>query len=374
MFHSFIRLSSNGFLNDSFIESPAIDKSKQINDNNTNTASVKSDFNFNPSSLPTILEKRESSGENSANRNSTSRKLKYDEPSEQILEKKELDRPKISLFSKIQSNDTTKKLSETVTTRVSDASWNSKSKSTEAKNLDRLNGPADAVKRPGAVHSKPNESITLEQKLCTELQTPKVKVSPNDAHLKPVCDEETPYKTFQVPPTASMHRAQTTSNHRSILSSASQSRKCRSDLENEFKSQKVLFTTPSAVSRPAMKAINHLGLDDSLNCYKSSHMAHLSAIKDERKAEVSHSSGDLIASDQQSSTHKMNDINADDVASTKNSIPETNTSDDKKKVITINGKDFEIQRRIGQGGSSSVFLVEHKDTKIQCALKVRCLF
>lgn len=78
------------------------------------------------------------------------------------------------------------------------------------------------------------------------------------------CDlqDETPLKpSFQVPST------------RRILSSHQRPNgmpnRRRPPLESEFRSQKVLFTTPTAVSRPTFALMSHIGLDDSLNCYKS---------------------------------------------------------------------------------------------------------
>lgn len=74
--------------------------------------------------------------------------------------------------------------------------------------------------------------------------------------------DETPLKpSFQVPST------------RRILSSHQRpngmANRRRPPSESEFRSQKVLFTTPTAVSRPTFALMSHMGLDDSLNCYKS---------------------------------------------------------------------------------------------------------
>lgn len=328
--------------------------------------------------LPAILEKGESSSDSIGKRDSTSRQLNFDDPDENCVNKKEPDRPKISLFSKIQSIDATKKSrsesSESVTLREPDVSW--KPKSTDVKKVDALSAQIDtlSLKRPSSVP---------EAKLCTELQTPKVKFSTTDDSgvSSQRSDEETPYKTFQIPPTATMRRLQSNSQHRTLLSSATQQRKGRSELENEFKSQKVLFTTPSAVTRPALKVMSHLGLDDSLNCYKSSPMVNLSPVKEERQKDTNFASSKPI--DPKLNNRTRDSITADSAPnvgkemapkdSTKPNPVAANGNDENKKVITINGKDFVIQKKIGQGGSSSVFLVEHKDTKLQCALKV-CRF
>lgn len=303
--------------------------------------------------------------------------MNFDDPSEDAINKKAPDRPTISLFSKIQSNESIKKSNEAVNTRLSDASW--RSKTNEIKNLDSLIAPIEALSVTKAISAptKSSDSMLMEHKLCTELQTPKVKSNINESSntaQKPNADDETPYKTFQVPQTATMRRVQSSSQHRTLLSSASQPRKCRTELENEFRSQKVLFTTPSAVSRPAMKVMNHLGLDDSLNCYKSSPMANLSPVKEERKENKYSSIDDLYRSIDKTDAAKSDASNKEEeakaiVATTATSECE-DKNDKKEKIISINGKDFVVQSKIGQGGSSSVFLVEHKDTKLQCALKV----
>lgn len=356
-----------------------MEKIKSNSENNQNIINKKSESLFSTSNLPIITEKGESSAENSAKRDSTSRQLNFDDPTEDALSKKAPDRPKISLFSKIQSNESTKKSNEAVNTRLSDASW--KTKTNEIKNSDSLIAPIEALSVSKAISAptKSSESMLLEHKLCTELQTPKVKSNINESTntaQKPNADDETPYKTFQVPQTATMRRVQSSSQHRTLLSSASQPRKCRTELENEFRSQKVLFTTPSAVSRPAMKVMNHLGLDDSLNCYKSSPMTNLSPVKEERKENKYSSIEDLYRSIDKTDAAKSDASNKEEEAKANANVATTATSecedknDKKEKIISINGKDFVVQSKIGQGGSSSVFLVEHKDTKLQCALKV----
>lgn len=348
---------------------------KSDSENNPNIINKKTDLLFSASNLASIKEKGESSAENTGKRDSTSRQLTFDDPDGDVVNKKEPDRPKISLFSKIQSSDSTKKLSEAVTARISDASW--KTKAVDAKNVDNLIAPLEAlnIKRTSLAAVKTSDSIIHEPKLCTELQTPKVssaerEKAKNAAQKANPDNEETPYKGFQMPPTTTMRRVQSTSQHRTILSSASQTKKCRSELENEFKSQKVLFRTPSAVSRPAIKVMNHLGLDDSLNCYQSSPMAHLSPVKEEQRKDIKHSTNELKTNDTHRSTDKLDariDVAPKDILKSSSTSGE---SEEAKKIITINGKDFVIQSKIGQGGSSSVFLVEHKETKLPCALKV----
>lgn len=180
-------------------------------------------------------------------------------------------------------------------------------------------------------------------------------------------------------PLSTIRRYQSNSQHRTLLSSSNQTKTCRSQLEKEFRSQKVLFTTPSAVSLSTCKLMSNLGLDDSLHCYKSSPMANLplnlSPIKEKNDSAPQKSTSsicsletsDKIDKQLKSSTHSSNNNQQDDK---QNEIVEQKPND--KKIIQINGKDFIIHNRIGQGGSSCVFLAEHKDTKLECALKVKC--
>lgn len=381
LLENIFRLQNNAFLNDSFIES-SINGEHKTDERNPNDVNRKSVSFFTTSTgLPAISEKGESSAERSGKSDSISRQLNFDH--EEINKKKEPDRPRINLFSKLQSNDThSKKANESTSTRSSDSAW--KTKSAEVSNVDSISAPVGAltITKTNSTSIKSSDSMLIESKLCPELQTPIAKTNDNDVRQQSInmvpkpssIDDETPYKTFQMPQTSTMRRAQTSSQHRTLLSSANQSKKCRTDLENEFRSQKVLFTTPSAVSRPAMKVMNHLGLDDSLNCYKSSPMVNnLSPVKEERNKEnkcptsITGAAKDLTQAtakiDEKFNGADENDAKAPSVA---------NENDGKKeKIITINNKDFIVQNKIGHGGSSSVFLVEHKETKLQCALKVR---
>lgn len=354
--------------------------SEQKNDeNNQNAINRKSISFFSTSSgLPVISEKGESSAELSGKPDSISRQLNFD--NDEINNKKEPDRPRINLFSKLQSsNGNLKKINES--TRSSDSSW--KTKSNEVSNVDSITVPVDAltIAKSNSTSLKTGDSMLTEQKMCPELETPKEKSNDSDLRQQSINivpkpsnnDDETPYKTFQMPQTSTMRRAQSSSQHRTLLSSANQSRKCRTDLENEFRSQKVLFTTPSAVSRPAIKVMNHLGLDDSLNCYKSSPMVNLSPVKEERNKENECPINSTGTNDLQQTTAKIDEqFNGADMKANASSAANEN-EEKKEKIITINKKDFIVQNKIGHGGSSSVFLVEHKDTKLQCALKVRMI-
>lgn len=190
------------------------------------------------------------------------------------------------------------------------------------------------------------------------------------------CNEKTDeMPTFSL---STIRRYQSNSQHRTLLSSSNQSNKCRSQLEKEFRSQKVLFTTPSAVSLPPIKLMSNLGLDDSLHCYKSSPMANLQPNLSPIKEKMDSAPQKLTSNSSSSSENKIDEQLKSIPHSSHNNeqnnkqIEMIEQKPNDKKVIHINGKDFIIHNRIGQGGSSCVFLAEHKDTKLECALKVKC--
>lgn len=173
--------------------------------------------------------------------------------------------------------------------------------------------------------------------------------------------DETPLKTFQMP-TA---RRLPPSSHR-ILSSSNRPKFSRSALESEFRSQKILFTTPTAVSRPTFALMSNIGLDDSLNCYKSPSTTILHDTFDRRLSPPSVKQHAI-------QNHKTDTrpIPADDVQTEEAMDDNANTCEkDDRKVLKINGKDFVVNKKIGQGGSSSVFLAEHKQSRLECAIKV----
>ena len=176
--------------------------------------------------------------------------------------------------------------------------------------------------------------------------------SATETDTKSASDEikdETPYKpSFQMP----SGRRLPQSSHR-FPSSSSTTKKCRSAIENEFRSQKILFTTPTAVSRTALAMRSNIGFDDSLNCYEVQTppvKATCSPIKEESKEKEP----------------------AAIETETKTKETEVTASETPENILRINGKDFVIQKKIGQGGSSSVYLAEHKESRLQCALKVSC--
>lgn len=210
-----------------------------------------------------------------------------------------------------------------------------------------------------------------------DLCTPKVSTATELAdenlsqQITNVISDETPHKAFQMP-NSSMHRLQS-SHHRSMLSSAGQRKPSRTQIENEFKSQKVLFTTPS-VARPAIKMMSSLALDDTLHCYQASPMTSQSVLLSPVKEERADADPRPTASSSMAGTQRPATDRVDAAAAEAKSVKEPDKSGAKpngeEKTLRINGKDFIVHKRIGQGGSSTVFLAEHKDTKLECALKV----
>lgn len=294
------------------------------------------------------------------------------------------DRPVISIFSKLKgsssSSATAKALSPKCASNVADA-LPAKSNSFEEQSAS--SSEAALVKRTA---SAPVKSSSLDG-TCSELSTPKLTSKSDESSNRSTNDfscskvdtatksvsqldlkDETPYKTFQMPST----RRLPSSNR--LMSSAA-SKKCRSALESEFRSQKVLFTTPSAVSRPTIQLMSHVGLDDSLNCYKASPIAmHLSPVKEERNP-VSKAKVQLkMIADIPPKAAGAATVQREAEPKRESQMLSRHGSEEKteenQQVIQINGKDFIIHRKLGQGGSSSVFLAEHKESKMECALKV----
>lgn len=191
--------------------------------------------------------------------------------------------------------------------------------------------------------------------------------------------KETPLKTFQVPATNRV-----LSTHRSIISS----QRRRPALESEFRSQKVLFTTPTAVSRPTIALMSNIGMDDSLNCYKSPSTTFLHDVDALIRKEAIRQGNPITINKSIPTDIKVNDLkstNPVDISTNHNNTSEliaesieltkddasTNTKiENEKEVLKINGKEFIIEKKIGHGGSGNVFLARHKESQLECAIKV----
>ncbi|XP_035897743.1 dual specificity protein kinase Ttk-like isoform X1 [Anopheles stephensi] len=148
-------------------------------------------------------------------------------------------------------------------------------------------------------------------------------------------------------------------------------RKSRNTIENEFKSQKVLFATPVVMPRPP---VNFLP-DDSLNysvitpdAAKSS--KHLSPIKEQPKI-AKRSTDQLFGA--LDTADKVSPPVVAPTTKVEKGGDSTDTSQQqqpKERPIVINGKEYVVLKKIGSGGSSSVFLAKQVATGLECAVKL----
>lgn len=121
--------------------------------------------------------------------------------------------------------------------------------------------------------------------------------------------------------------------------------KTKSEILNEFQSKKILFTTPKTGHRPAVIPSRKnesldLSSDDSVD--KPTALMTTSAVENARK-----------------SIEKLFD-----------SSDSTEKVPDNRKVFVINGKQFVVNKKIGSGGSSAVYLVDARNSRKECAIKV----
>lgn len=389
-------LQNKAFLDDSFIEtSPEKGENDVEVENNVNTLNTPAIHSARK--LSVINESNESGGSNNSGNgkrdSASSRQLLFDNmpiPGDNARNV-EKDRPQISIFQKIQSNNSGRNTGPFAKANlVDDKSLDASSLNGAMESLSIKNPETVGTAKPRPFEERAKSGYRLNQtneKLCSELSTPKVSTKPLQEPLgQATVDgvkkinstmenveskvDETPYKDFQMPAPTTLRRLQS-STQRSLVPSSH----TKSSIANEFRSsQKVLFTTPSSsVSRPTLQMRNNLNiLDDSLQCYKSSPFANMP------KEEPITSSMSNCETKTITSNHILRPADNIDgkIESKPNIHPKNEMENDQreekeeKKILRINGKDFVIQKQIGSGGSSSVYLAEHKDTKMECALKV----
>lgn len=150
------------------------------------------------------------------------------------------------------------------------------------------------------------------------------------------------------------------------------SRKSRNTIENEFKSQKILFATPVAtsLSRPVISADDSLSLSLVDTPIKSKEKSLSPIVEQSRLKRLSSEelfkpsvSGDKRLSPEPPpsvtllAANKRKDIGEHSQA---NPLP----------VININGKQYQVLKKLGHGASSAVFLTKRLDTGVECAVKV----
>ncbi|XP_055849539.1 dual specificity protein kinase Ttk [Episyrphus balteatus] len=136
----------------------------------------------------------------------------------------------------------------------------------------------------------------------------------------------------------------------------STSRKERTAIANEFRSQKVLFQTPMAVARAPQLTNNSitLSLCDTMNDSATPGTAE----KQVKSKPATRSDADMKSKKSLAFSEQETEL--------KNAEPAKSN----ESIITINGSEYEIKKKLGCGGSSSVYLAQRKDSGKDCALKI----
>uniref|UniRef100_A0A182VWK9 Heat shock 70 kDa protein cognate 4 n=3 Tax=Cellia TaxID=44534 RepID=A0A182VWK9_9DIPT len=150
-------------------------------------------------------------------------------------------------------------------------------------------------------------------------------------------------------------------------------RKSRNTIENEFKSQKVLFTTPVVMARPPVNFLPDDSLNYSVitpNVTKGS--KHLSPIEEQQK--MSKRSTNQLFGGLDATADKVSPPTVVTRCAPPVMEKPIETSDTpqqpKERPIVINGKEYLVLKKIGSGGSSSVFLAKQIATGLECAVKL----
>lgn len=178
-------------------------------------------------------------------------------------------------------------------------------------------------------NAKPSEDVSKPAALPTVVRTlhPQKSFTPVEKTPHRSCDIQ--FKTPSI---------EYTSRRPSVLTRFPlNSTKSRSELTSEFESKKIVFTTPSTVSRPPLPPLADQSIDSSLEDSLNG-VAPLDCPKESTCLDL---------------------FNAE-------SCPPA-TSDD---ILLINGKRFLLENKIGVGGSSIVYLATKCDTEEQLAVKV----
>ncbi|XP_035781296.1 dual specificity protein kinase TTK-like [Anopheles albimanus] len=151
----------------------------------------------------------------------------------------------------------------------------------------------------------------------------------------------------------------------------------RDSAENEFKSQKILFATPLSIARaPVMSMAN-----DSLNLslldtpVKQKEPSTLAPIEEHRSQPSTKRSTDELfgSAEPVPSPREPVLVAATPKVDTKcDSTAESNDHQQppKERLISINGKDYLVVKKLGSGGSSSVFLAKQATSGLECAVKL----
>uniref|UniRef100_A0A0A1XAM7 Dual specificity protein kinase TTK n=1 Tax=Zeugodacus cucurbitae TaxID=28588 RepID=A0A0A1XAM7_ZEUCU len=146
---------------------------------------------------------------------------------------------------------------------------------------------------------------------------------------------------------------------------STQSQKERTAIANEFRSQKVLFQTPMAITRAPVVCLPNdsitLSLCDSIN---GAETTPKSSENTDRNNEIKQQGK---VKSKKSLDNAFSD--SDKLEETKEKEP-SNSKSEKDGILHINNSDYTIIKKIGCGGSSSVYLAKRNSDGNECALKV----
>ncbi|XP_054725416.1 dual specificity protein kinase Ttk isoform X1 [Anastrepha obliqua] len=158
---------------------------------------------------------------------------------------------------------------------------------------------------------------------------------------------------------------------------STQSQKTRSALANEFRSQKVLFQTPMAITRaPVMCLPNDsitLSLCDSINGTRNTpNTAENTPLGDQRNVKDQQSQKVKSKKSLESAFCASEKPEESKEKQQSNMITQEKSAsaDEKDGILRINNADYTIVKKIGCGGSSSVYLAQRNADGKECALKV----
>ncbi|KFB34963.1 hypothetical protein ZHAS_00000721 [Anopheles sinensis] len=155
-------------------------------------------------------------------------------------------------------------------------------------------------------------------------------------------------------------------------------RKTRGTLENEFKSQKILFATPVVIARPPIGCLGNDSLNISLldTPVRPKESAHLSPIKEQQKV-VKRSTNQLFGGTE--GANKVSPPEAQNGATGGSNGGNVNGvgagMNDNARISNPQPKEqYTVMQKLGSGGSSSVFLAKQVATGMECAVKmVQCV-
>ncbi|XP_065095087.1 dual specificity protein kinase TTK isoform X2 [Ochlerotatus camptorhynchus] len=166
-----------------------------------------------------------------------------------------------------------------------------------------------------------------------------------------------------------------------VISSTAGRSKSRTTLEDEFKSQKILFATPLAtgLSRLPVNANDSLSLSLVDTPIKSKDRPLSPIVEQQQPVRATKRSTDELFP---ATPGPEKRLSPEPVPHPSKDVPpvaaeEKRTTEQQQQqqtkplpVIAINGKEYQVLKKLGSGGSSSVFLAKQVGTGVECALKL----